>query len=207
MDVTAIPHCVPHTQAVTVLFKHKRDALSVFSDVIGLCDIDHLSIAYINSAGESVCLSHTPAIEYHLMTSALWMYDAMHHHDFYHNDQMKLWSDLYHVDRYFELAEVKQIKHGFIAGCSVPVRHPAGHVIYSFATRTPSMNPRLFFFEQQNELIGMGQYCFNQLSDIFLAHAVEEHSSLTMRQTHRHLRLVVNNQRLSPCAVDASEWV
>jgi hypothetical protein len=208
MDVEARPisRCVPHSQAEMVLFKHKREALAVFSDVIGLCEIDHLSMAYINRTGEAVFLSHTPAIEYHLMTSPLWVYDAMHHHEFYQNDTMKLWSELYHVDKYFELADVKQVKHGFVAGCSVPVKHPNGHVIYSFATRTRPINPRLFFFERESELIGIGNYCFNQLSDILLAHAVDHHPVVPPK-THRHLTLVVNHQRQSPRSIEASEWV
>lgn len=200
MDVVCNPLCKPHALAENVLFKHKRQALSVFSDVIGMCEIDHISIACINSASEAVFLSHTPSIEYHLMASELWQYDLLNHADFYRDNQSRLWSELYHTHKYFELNDIKQVRHGFLAGFSIPVKHNDCYLVYSFATRSQDINPSLFFYEQQHELVKMGHYCFNRLSEILLAHTFNDKSAPLIK-LNQHLKLVVNNKRCSPSKI------
>ena len=157
---------MPHPLAENLLFQNKRDVLTVFSDIIGIYELDHLSIACINKANEVIFLSHTPSIEYNLMTSGLWKYDLSHDPLFYKNQQSRLWSELYDQDKYLELHHLKHTKNQFSFGFSIPIKRKDFYLIYSFATKARHVNPYLFFFDKQNELIKMGNYCFNKLKHI-----------------------------------------
>ncbi|HBI21972.1 MAG TPA: hypothetical protein DDY37_05230 [Legionella sp.] len=178
--------CTPHPLAHPILFKHKRAILSVFRDVIGINDIDHLSIACITHTNEVMFLSHTPSIEYHLMTSPLWSYDLLHTPHFYKNDDAKSWSELYHPDQYADLHAIKQAKHGFTTGFSIPIKRHGMHLVYSFATKSPNIHSNVFCLEKHDEFLRLGHYCFNQLSYLVLPHSAPR----------PHVKLVVNNARI-----------
>ena len=177
--------CTPHPLAPPLLFKHKRTILNVFSDVIGMNDIDHLSIACMTHTNEVMFLSHTPSIEYYLMTSHLWPYDLLHTPQFYQQEHPKLWSELYHPDQYADLHAIKQAKHGFTAGFSIPIQRHGIHLVYSFATKAPMIHSNVFSLENRDEYLRIGHYCFNQLSSLVLPHT----------KARTHLTLVVNNTK------------
>ncbi len=180
--------CTPHPQALHILFKHKRKVLNVFSDVIGINEIDHISIACITHSNEVIFLSHTPSIEYRLMASNLLPYDLLLTPHFYTNDHSKLWSELYHPEKYVELHAIKQAKERFTAGFSIPIKWHGIHLVYSFATKAPRAHSDLLL-TRQDELINIGHYCFNKLSDLVLPHTQSQ------ERTRQHLTLVVNNTR------------
>lgn len=180
--------CTPHPLAHAILFKHKRTILSVFSDVIGINNIDHLSIACITPKKEVMFLSHTPSIEYHLITANLLPYDLQMHPQFYTHEHSKSWSELYHPDKHIELHAIKQKLPGFTAGLSIPLKQDAIHLVYSFATKSHQAHSD-FHLASHNEFMNLGHYCFNKLSHLVLPH-VE-----TQSRTHRHLQLVINNTR------------
>ncbi len=192
MDVIHTLHPLAHP----LLFQHKRKLLSVFSDVIGINEIDHISMACITHANEIIYLSHTPSIEYQLMTSDLWSYDALHAPHFYTNDQPKLWSELYHSDKYHALHAIKQAKHGFKTGFSIPTQQHGLHLVYSFATKSPTPDPDLVFLARRDEFLSLGHYCFNKLSDLVLPH-VHASNRVPQKKSRDHLTLVVNNTRHS----------
>jgi hypothetical protein len=204
MDVINASICIPHPFAENVLFKYKRETLNVFSDVIGLFEIDHLSICCINHNNEAIFLSHTPAIEYQLITSKLWPYDLMHEINFYKQEQHKLWSDLYHVDKYFQLNTIKQAKHGFLSGFSMAIKQESYYLIYSFATRSPEVNPQIFFLKKYSQLRKMGDYCFHQLSDILLSNVFLQSKSINC-PAGKHLKLICHNQAQSNLCADLLE--
>ena len=182
----------PHPQAQPILFQHRRALLNVFSDVMGINEIDHISIACITPMSEVIFLSHTPSIEYQLMTSNLWHYDLLHESRFYTNIQPKLWADLYHPQKQVELHAIKQAKERFTAGFSIPIQRDGIHLVYSFATKSPTPHPELFFLSKLDEFKNMGHYCFNQLSELVLPHT-HERVPVPRHISRRHLTLVINN--------------
>lgn len=168
---------IPHPLAENFLFKYKREVLTVFDHIIGLYELAHLSIAFINKQNEFIFLSHTPAIEYHLITSSLWKADQLHDPSFYKCNQSRLWHELYAEEKYQELYHVKQAKHQFTFGFSIPLERDGFYLIYSFATKAQHINPYLFFFDKQNMLIKMGNYCFDQFKPIVFPFLLDEQRS------------------------------
>lgn len=183
--------CTPHPQAENLLFQNKRDLLTVFSDVIGTYELAHLSITCISQTNEVVFLSHTPSIEYNLITSGLWKYDLSYDPLFYKSNQSRLWGELYDLDKYPDLHHLKQTKNQFSFGFSIPIKRDGFYLIYSFATKVRHINPHLFFFDKQNELIKMGNYCFNKLKHIVFSAFFDE-SKRNINKPRRHLSLVSN---------------
>lgn len=177
---------VPHPTAERFLFEYKREVLTVFSHIIGLYELAHLSIACINKNNEVLFLSHTPAIEYHLITSYLWHADQLHDPLFYKGNQSRLWNELYTEKNYQELYYVKQTKHHFSFGFSIPLKRDDFYLIYSFATKAQHINPYLYFFDKQNTLIKMGNYCFDKLKPIIFSSLFNEQQP----KNTKHLRLI-----------------
>ncbi len=193
MDVINKYHCTPHLNAETLLFKHKRVALGVFRDVIGINEIDHISIACINMNDEVIFISHTPSIEYNLITSGLWVYDMAYHFDFYKNNNNQYWDQLYHHTKLAELTNIKQTTHQFSSGFSIPIKQDNCHLIYSFATKSKDAHSKSFFCDKQDELVKIGHYCFHKLATIFLPNDFDQKRASVV-SSNRYLKLVVNNR-------------
>ena len=60
---------VPHPQFIETLFAHKAKVSSVFNDVLGIHEINHLAITRIDCQQQILAFSSTPAMEFNLFTS------------------------------------------------------------------------------------------------------------------------------------------
>ena len=187
------PPCTLNPLASTLIFQYKREAYRVFSDVIGLHDIDHIALTTISPQYELTFLSYTPSIEYELITTDLWAYDRSHHPDFFKKRQCKLWTDLYHEDKYSELMHVKQHTKHLRAGLSTTIQYKHCTLLLSFATKSkhPEAGQRLL--EAHPELIQMGRYCFQNISHLFMPYLGKTAHTNTSRIVSPYMRLVINN--------------
>jgi len=64
-----------HPQALDIQFRHRKEISRRFSDVLGLFNIDHLTILIANPIHEILFFSTTPSIEFNLISSDLWPHD------------------------------------------------------------------------------------------------------------------------------------
>ncbi|MDF1683179.1 MAG: hypothetical protein P1U36_00835 [Legionellaceae bacterium] len=187
------PACTLNPHAHKLIFKHARVAHQIFSDVIGLHDIDHLALTTISPQNELTILSYRPAIEFDLITTDLWHYDRSYHPDFFKTRQCKLWTDLYDQDKYAELMQVKQHSKHMRAGISTTLSYNNCILLLSFGTKSkhPEAGQRLL--EAHPELIKMGRYCFQNISHLFMPYLGKPAAQKKSRILSPYMQLVVNN--------------
>lgn len=152
-------HVVLHPKALQALFTNKRETLRVFREIIGLFDIDHISIAYISERQELSFFSYTPSIEYHLIKWQLWQYDHAYQADFYQHQQNRLWAQLYHPRYIHELKYIKEQRNHLYHGFSISRPLATCYCIYSYATKSAHTR----FTPSDPIFIDIGDYCTTRL--------------------------------------------
>jgi hypothetical protein len=186
------PTCTLNPDAHKLIFEHARASHTVFSDVIGLHDIDHISLTTISRQYELTCMSYRPIIEFNLMETGLWLFDGSYHPDFFKTRQYKLWTDLYDPNKYTELMQVKQHTKHMRAGLSTTVSYNNCILLLSFATQSkhPEAGQRLL--EAHPDLVKIGRYCFQKISHLFLPY-LGKTTQKKSRISSPYMQLVVNN--------------
>lgn len=187
------PACTLNPEAKRLIFEHARPAHHVFSDVIGLHDIDHLALTTISPQNELTILSYKPAVEFDLITTDLWHYDHSYHPDFFKTRQCKLWSDLYDPNKYAELIQVKQHSKHLRAGISTTLSYNNCILLLSFATQSKHPDAGQRLLEAHPDLIKMGRYCFQKISHLFLPYLGKTTAQKKSRIFSPYMQLVVNN--------------
>lgn len=112
---------MPHPQYLDVLFAFKSKVSSVFRDVMGIHEIDHIAFTRIKN-NQLLTLSSTPALEFNLFSSPLWQYDKTYHPQWFKLCIQDYWQSLYLHNRYDELYYLKQIKHAYPVGLSLAAK-------------------------------------------------------------------------------------
>lgn len=163
----------PHPQLLDALFAFKSKVGTIFRDVLGIHEINHISITRINIDQEILCFSSTPALEFNLFSSQLWHYDKSYHPEWFQQGLQTDWRSLYLPERYDELYYLKQIKPHYALGYSLAAKQDDIHYIYSLASRSPNELKELLRYRPE-EFYRIGQYCSNMLAPLFNSFATKE---------------------------------
>jgi hypothetical protein len=169
MDITT-QGITLHSEWLTILFAHKYQTHAVFKEILGQHEIHHMAIAYISHQRILTAVSSTPSIEYNLFNSGLWRYDAC-----YQPDQLLAlpfvnWQSLYAVERYHELAYIKQMQPRYSIGIAFASAVKNGHIIYSIASRRPDSGIEEHFKKHFCELRQVSEYCLARLQNLLYQH-------------------------------------
>lgn len=162
------PGITLHPQLLNRLFASKSKTRSVFRDVLGLHEVNHVAMAYIHSTGLLTTLSSTPSLEYNLFSSPLWQYDRVYDPTWFRQSTHAYWQALYSATRYDELYYLKQIKPHYPLGIALSEPLGEGHVVYSLASATDSESTRDCFTTQLESLTQLGQYCMTHLRPLLM---------------------------------------
>jgi len=152
----------------SALFRHQLNVRQVFKDVLGLYGISHVAITHINEKNQLLTLSSTPSLEFNLFYSRLWRYDKTYHPSWYQQEKPASWQSLYTADRYDDLYFLKQVKHQYALGLSLPIKVNHAHFIYSIASKTIEKDNDTVFKDDHALLYKIGHYCNNKLLPLFL---------------------------------------
>lgn len=161
-------HVSLHPQLLNQLFAYKSKTRAVFNDVLGLHEINHISITYISPSNRLIALSSTPSIEFNLFSSPLWQYDKTFSLNWFKQCSQASWQSLYSPERYDELYYIKQTKPHYPFGYSMAAKLRHGHVIYSFASKSKADYPKQLIQDKPDEFYKLGQYCTTQLLPLLI---------------------------------------
>ncbi|WP_207384177.1 hypothetical protein [Legionella nagasakiensis] len=159
-----------HPGLLDILFAYKSKVSSIFRDVLGIHEISHIAISYVNADNELLSLSSTPALEFNLFNSNLWRYDQTYQADWYQLCTQANWQSLYTAIRYDELYYIKQIKHRYPLGLSLAAKLDSAYLIYSIASHKNCIHTQEMFAQEHDSFYKIGQYCTNMLLPLFLEH-------------------------------------
>jgi len=158
----------PHPKLLDMLFAHKSNVCAVFNDVLGLHDVNHIAISWINNNHELLSFSSTPALEFNLFNTNLWRFDKTFQPDWYQLCTQSSWEALYTQDHYDELYYIKQAKHQYPLGISLAANVADNAIIYSIASHKKCQAAREFFAHHYDDFYKMGEYCTRELMPLFL---------------------------------------
>lgn len=183
---------------VDLLFSHKKELSSKFSDIIGLHFIDHLSVFLLDPNNELTIISSTPSVEFNLINTGLWFYDHTFSPKTFTDGHLDTWETFYHPIYSKLLALEKKQAHRFTHGINL-VRQINHHtVLYSFATRNEFGDPDKYYQEIKGDLLLIGNHSYNLIRNIFSMYALDHepptitnNPMITVRKPK--LRLVTNN--------------
>lgn len=157
----------PHPQLLDMLFACKRKVSSVFHDVLGIHEISHMAVSYVNDQQELLTFSSTPALEFNLFNSPLWTFDQTYQFHWIQQGTQAFWQKLYCPARYDELYYLKQLKHHYPTGISLAAKLGKNYVIYSIASRENNEYVQELFSQQHENFYRIGQYCTQHLLPLF----------------------------------------
>ena len=127
-----------------------------------------MEIFYSN---ELLYFSSQPSLGYNLITKDLWQYDCCWDPSVYKNHSFYLWEDAYCKNFYGELKKWKEEKYNYTLGFILVRKVSEFFVIYSFETKSRNKDIFHFYNNSLNDLLGMGDYCFNLLLPIYNKYA------------------------------------
>lgn len=157
----------PHPHLLETLFAFKKKVSSVFRDVLGIYEINHIAITQVTKSKQLISLSSTPAMEFNLFNSGLWRYDRSYDPQWFSLANPELWSSLYDASRYDELYYLKQIKHHYALGLSMATTLNEQTLIYSLASHKADAETQDVFTHLHADFYKIGHYCFNLLEPLF----------------------------------------
>lgn len=156
---TIVNQTVMHSKCLEMLFSYQVKVMQVFKDVLGLYEINHISLTRINKNAEILSFSSTPSLEYNLFNSNLWQFDKTYQSQWHTKNAPASWPSLYSPMYFKELYYLKQQKHRYPISISLPTQDANGCVIYSIASRKMSSHAQELFSVGQENLQKIGQYC------------------------------------------------
>ena len=157
----------PHPSFLEILFAHKSKVSSIFRDVLGIKELNHIAISCVNAQKKLLTFSSTPALEYNLFSSNLWCFDNTYCPDWYERCTQSFWQPLYVKKRYDELYYMKQVKHHYPLGISMAASWQDHYFIYSLASQKSCVTTQKHFSEPFDDFYKIGQYCSNSLLTLF----------------------------------------
>ncbi len=158
---------VPHPRFLEALFVFRSKVSSVFLDVLGIHEINHIAITQVNSDRNILTFSSTPAMEFNLFNGNLWRYDKSYQLEWFSRCSQADWRSLYTTERYDELYYLKQIKHHYPIGYSLATKVANTFFIYSLASSRSCGHTRELFANQHEDFYKIGQYCTDMLRHLF----------------------------------------
>lgn len=156
-----------HPQFLDVLFAFKSKAFKTFREVLGIHELHHISVTRVDENNQMLSLSSTPALEFNLFSSPLWIYDNTYSPSWFHLKTQEFWQALYHPTRYDELYYLKQIKHTYPVGLSMASKVDNDYIIYSLASNKSCNYTKELFTTHHEDFYKIGQYCYNMLYSLF----------------------------------------
>ena len=137
-----------HPQASDFLFKYFRVVSRVFSDILGLLEIDYMSIALLTGKQELLFFSSRPSIEWKMIEQDRWRMDGRLQREFLMQEQMKIWEE-----------KPKE----FLFGYSISSIFSGDRVVYSFASKSYDAKDCERIIDNSALLLRMGKFSLKKI--------------------------------------------
>lgn len=125
-----------HPYAKELLFMHFQTVNRIFSDILGLLEVDFIEISLIDPTKELIFISSAPSVEWNLIENGLWKVDEIFSDHFFLQNKLQWWDELYEENTHPMLLHYRKFKSEFKLGLSIPAKYNEYDVIYSFALKT-----------------------------------------------------------------------
>jgi len=156
-----------HDKLYEALFENFHITKKVSSDILGLFGIEHFSLDIVDPTGKMIFFSTTPAHGYEICKAGYGQYDGIISQEYYKNYEFYWWKNAAHKKYANNIEEIREqilgLKHGFmLVRCLNNF-----YIMYSFATKSNSLNFQTTVINNINEYLSMGDYAYNTLRPIY----------------------------------------
>ena len=152
-----------HPDFIKTLFAYKNNVSSIFNDILGLYEISHFAISYIDSQNEMLTFSSTPSLEFNLFSSNLWLFDNTYQDYWFTLCSVSPWQALYKPECYDQLFYLKQLKHDYPIGVSMAAKTSDSYTIFSLASHAEDSQTQEYFANHYADFYKIGEYCSQAL--------------------------------------------
>lgn len=180
-----------HETAFTMSFENMFNIKKAYKEVIGLNNIDHISINIVNEKNEMSIISLNPSIAYSIIDDGSYIYNGSISPDFYRNKDFYTWEEAYDPNFKSLLKGKMQIATGIAEGCVLTKKTNNFYVLFSFASKSKNIEFKKHIYDNKQLFYKIGEHCLDLIKPIYNNYATDE-SELIL--TRPKLKLVVNNE-------------
>lgn len=199
-NIITLPSYKPpklHKDAMLMSYENMAKIRQVYDEVIGIHDIDHVSINIVDPSDEMLIVSYNPAISHTIIKDGSYIYNGSISPDFYKKKHIYTWDEAYDPKVKNKIKFNMQIKHGINLGC-VLIRQIHGfYILYSFATKKDGQNLLGNIKENTSLYYSIGDHCLDLIKDLYAIysnnHYLYTKSIKTTKPTEHHLKLVTSS--------------
>lgn len=156
-----------HKDALLMSFENQWHIRQAYKEIIGLNEIDHLSINIVSPNGEMSIISYNPSIVYQIFKEGTYLYNGSISPTYYENLDFYTWDQCFDKRFYAQTKLSLQTKNGIDTGIVMVHRAFGFNILFSFATKRK--NGDLFFnaVENNQQFLKMGFHCFDLIKEIY----------------------------------------
>lgn len=156
-----------HKDALLMSFENQWQIQQAYKEIIGLSNIDHLSINIVDPNGEMSVISYNPAIVYQIFNDGTYLYNGSISPTYYENLNFYTWDQCFDKRFYSKVKLSVQTRNGIDTGIVMVHKILRYHILFSFASK--SKNSDLFdnAAENSSHFLKMGFHCFDLIKEIY----------------------------------------
>lgn len=178
-----------HDNIMDMLFGTKKEISYRLSDIIGMFNIDYISIIILKS-NRLYIFSTTPSIEFNLIAQNLLQHDKCYAPNLYPENTLFFWDEAYDGDYFCKIKKIKEINNNYTFGFGLTKQINNLQLTYSFATRSQEKNMSNYYLKNKLNLSKIGDYGFTLIKDIYAKYQ----NNFRLNSIKPDLRLIINNK-------------
>ena len=156
-----------HKDALLMSFENQWNIRQAYKEIIGLNDIDHLSINIVSPNGEMSIISYNPSIVYKIFKDGTYLYNGTISPTYYEKLDFYAWDQCYDKRFYSKVKLSLQTKNGIDSGVNLIHRAFGFNILFSFASKRKNSDLFLNAAENNKEFLKMGFHCLDLIKGIY----------------------------------------
>ena len=180
-----------HERAMTMSYENMTKIRAAYNEVIGINEVDHISINIVDPSGKMSIISYNPSIAHTIIQDRSFIYNGSISPDFYENKDIYTWDEAYDPKVKDRIKFKMQIKHCIDIGIVLVKKIGGFHFLYSFAKRNNGSELLDSSIDDRAKYLAMGDHCVCVIKEIYQSY--NEQYNLNRLLQYQGLKLVVNN--------------
>lgn len=160
---------------LTISFENQWAIKQAYKEIIGLNNVDHISINIVSPNGEMSVISYNPSIIYDIFKDGTYLYNGSISPTYYENLDFYTWDQCFDKRFYSEVEFSLKIKHGIDTGVVLVHRALGFNILFSFASKCKHGDLFSNIVENSSNFLKMGFHCLDLIKNIYsLSHESDE---------------------------------
>lgn len=173
-----------HKDVLLMSFENQWLIRKIYSEIIGLNEIDHFSINIVDPHGEMSIISYSPSIIYKIFKDGTYLYNGSISPTYYEKLDFYTWDQCYDRRFFNDVKNSLQTKNGIDTGIVMIHRAFNFHVLFSFASKRRYGDLFADSTENSKKFLNMGFHCLDLIKDIYIQYDESDKFCLIRKPTN-----------------------